>query len=273
MPAKGPGFEDPEYDWYGSTFYLNEDGLAYGIQGGYNWQYGATVYGVEADFSGYTNSADTLFATDDEIENDLNWMASLRGRAGIGLDRTLLYFTGGLAVADFDRSWIEFEDEPDSWPDLGDTKVGVIGGFGVEHAFSNRWTARFEGLLAHFDENETVNEDEFSMLTSDTVATARLAINYRFGEQPDAGVGALCLRNALRLLGFLCRRQSGRGVRDRLADRYRLLGIRRHLRSPQRGFHRRRAGRLQRPERRQPLRRGRRFQSVFEQQGSGLLRS
>ncbi len=75
-----------------------------------------------------------------------------------------------------------------SWPDLGDTKVGLIGGFGVEHAFSGRWTARFEGLLAHFDENETVNEDEYSLLTSDTIATARLAINYRFGEQPDAGV-------------------------------------------------------------------------------------
>ena len=42
------GFEDPEYDWYGSTFYLNEDGLAYGVQGGYNWQYGASVFGVEA---------------------------------------------------------------------------------------------------------------------------------------------------------------------------------------------------------------------------------
>ena len=70
---------------------------------------------------------------------------------------------------------------------MGDTKVGVIGGFGVEHAFSSRWTARFEGLLAHFDENTTVSEDDMPMLTSDTIATARLAINYRFGEQPDGG--------------------------------------------------------------------------------------
>ncbi len=114
-------------------------------------------------------------------------MVSLRGRAGLGIDRTLLYFTGGLAVADFDRSWIENNDADDSWPDLGDTKLGVIGGFGVEHAFSGRWTARFEGLLAHFDENTTINGLDFPMLTSDTVATARLAVNYRFGDQPDGG--------------------------------------------------------------------------------------
>lgn len=184
------GFEDVEYDWYGSTFYLNEDGLAYGIQGGYNWQLGAAVFGVEADLSGYTNRADTLFSTEFAIENDLNWMASLRARAGLGIDRTLLYLTGGLAVADLDRSWIDHQDAPDSWPDLGDTKVGVIGGFGVEHAFSSRWTARFEGLLAHFDENTTINGEDFPMLTSDTVATARLAVNYRFGDQPDGGAAA-----------------------------------------------------------------------------------
>ena len=110
------GFEDAEYEWYGSTFYLNEDGLAYGVQGGYNWQYGATVFGVEADITGFTNSADTIFSVGNAIENDLNWMASLRGRAGLGLDRTLLYFTGGLAVADFDRSWIESETRATAGP-------------------------------------------------------------------------------------------------------------------------------------------------------------
>ncbi|WP_457940822.1 outer membrane protein [Mesorhizobium sp. 10J20-29] len=182
------GFEDPEYDWYGSTFYLNEDGFAYGIQGGYNWQQGAAVYGIEGDFSGLTNSASTIFSSDNAIENDVNWMASLRGRVGLGLDRTLVYLTGGLAVADFDRSWIETNDADDSWPDLGDTKFGVIGGFGVEHAFSSRWTARFEGLLARFGENTTVNDNDYPLLTSDTIATARLAINYRFGEMPDAGI-------------------------------------------------------------------------------------
>lgn len=175
-------FTDRNDDWFGSTFHVGSDGGTFGVQGGYNWQYGAAVLGIEGDFSAFTNRRKTIYDYDNTIENKLNWMATLRGRAGIGLDRTLVYFTGGLAVADFRRSWIETDDPEDSWPDLGGTKAGIVGGFGVEHAFSNRWSARFEGLLANFASNSTVNQYEYELATADTLAMARLGLNYRFGE-------------------------------------------------------------------------------------------
>lgn len=202
IASNDTGFTDRNDDWYGSTFHIDSDGGAFGVQGGYNWQNGAAVLGIEGDFSGFTNSRDTIFSSDNAVENKLNWMATLRGRAGLGLDRTMVYFTGGLAVADFSRSWIETNDPSDSWPDLGDTKAGIVGGFGVEHAFSNRWSARFEGLLASFAANSTTNQDAFEMATSDTVAMARLGLNYRFGEAGGSGRAAYAYGTPSDFSGF-----------------------------------------------------------------------
>ena len=182
-------YEDRDYDWYGSTHEYNSSGFMYGGQVGWNWQSGPTLFGVEADFYGLTNDRNTLFASDDRVNNQVNWMASLRARTGIALDRTLIYLTGGIAVADFDRSWIEFNDPDDSWPDLGDTKVGAIAGFGVERAFFGNWTARVQALMATFGDNTTVNDNDYPLIIDDTIFMVQTGVNYRFGETQSAEGG------------------------------------------------------------------------------------
>lgn len=202
IASNDTAFTDRNYEWYGKTFHLPGDGAAFGVQGGYNWQHGAAVLGIEGDFSGFANRRKATYFYYSAIENRLNWMATLRGRAGIGLDRTLVYFTGGLAVADFTRSWNENGDPEDSWPDLGGTKAGVIGGFGVEHAFSGRWSARFEGLFASFASNSATNEDGREMATSDGVAIARLGLNYRFDNPASANQAAFSYGTPTDFSGF-----------------------------------------------------------------------
>ena len=73
---------------------LNPDGWMGGIFGGYNFQTsGMFVVGLEGDFtlSGATDNGGGV-----RVEN--NWNSTLRARAGIAIDRFLIYGTGGLAV-------------------------------------------------------------------------------------------------------------------------------------------------------------------------------
>ena len=70
------------------------DGFDGGVYIGANYQWNQFVLGVEADalVSGADGSAGG-------ISTDQNWSASVRARAGIGLDQFLLYGTGGVAAS------------------------------------------------------------------------------------------------------------------------------------------------------------------------------
>ena len=76
-------------------------GYAGGILGGWNYQIDSFVMGIEGDWAfGGT------VATNDEpgIDTDLSFnnIATLRARAGLAFDNTLLYVTGGLAAVDME---------------------------------------------------------------------------------------------------------------------------------------------------------------------------
>ena len=182
-------WEDPNYWWYGSSRENNSMGGAYGGQIGYNWQRGALVYGVEADIMGLTNDRTTQNYDDLVVTDEANWMATLRGRAGIGVDRTLLYLTGGVALGGFDHTWLEASDPDEAFDNYDSTSFGVVGGFGIERALNSNWTIRAEALLARFN-RDTDSYDNgnaiFDMDVQDTVGLLRFGVNYRFGV-PDGG--------------------------------------------------------------------------------------
>ena len=82
----------------------NEIGFIGGGQIGYNWQAGSLVYGVEADASWLSAKLDTDLRPNRDnlsvtVSQKIDWLVTLRGRAGLAVDRTLIYFTGGLALA------------------------------------------------------------------------------------------------------------------------------------------------------------------------------
>lgn len=90
---------------------LNPAGVVGGLQAGYNWQNGAGVFGIEADINGSDLRQSTIYTAanppttrtfNESIKND--WFMTLRGRAGVAFNTTLLYATGGLAVGNVSGS-------------------------------------------------------------------------------------------------------------------------------------------------------------------------
>ena len=95
---------------------LSHDGFMGGGQVGFNGQMSGFVFGAEGDFDGmsgrsrafdlYTLPATSLTSGSTVAVQrfaDPNWTATLRGRAGYGINRALIYATGGVA-------WVNMRD-------------------------------------------------------------------------------------------------------------------------------------------------------------------
>jgi hypothetical protein len=85
-----------------------------GLEGGYNWQWGSVVLGIETDLSylaaggrgtGSFAATDTFSTTPTtagtrssmlSVSAGVDWLYTVRPRVGYALDRTLIYATGGL---------------------------------------------------------------------------------------------------------------------------------------------------------------------------------
>lgn len=122
------------------------NGALYGGQIGYNWQTGSTVLGIEGSWSGANIHGSTACVVAFTCERDMNWVATVVGRVGFAMDRSLLYAMGGVAWADVDTNVSVV-----GFPILNgsETHTGWVAGFGFEHAFTNRISTRIE--YAHID--------------------------------------------------------------------------------------------------------------------------
>jgi outer membrane immunogenic protein len=135
-----------------------------GGQAGYNWQVGHVVYGIEADVDGdglrekssSTLTRTTLSGTQTVTANfsaNVDWTASLRGRLGYASDHSLLYVTGGLAVAGMQFNTAYSIVEPVQPPPFAPIPGMVsdphaLGGWtvgaGGEWLFNKNWSAGLE---------------------------------------------------------------------------------------------------------------------------------
>jgi outer membrane immunogenic protein len=104
-----------------SPGFAHDTALIGGGQLGCNWQTGALVVGPEGDFSfsslkpSQTNTGAApgfTFANTNSLKMD--WLATVRPRVGVTFDRTLLYVTGGLAVAQLNYTQTYSDTLPDT---------------------------------------------------------------------------------------------------------------------------------------------------------------
>jgi outer membrane immunogenic protein len=177
-----------DYNTFGTTS-LEDTNVAAGGQMGYNWQKGAFVFGVEADFD-YLNTEKTFSSGAYNYNAKLDFQGSLRARGGIAVDKALIYATAGVAVSRGDSHFDELaensgEDRPngenarqDEW------QAGFVGGVGVEYKLNCHWSARMEALYTHYPESTNVvkpdaTSDRFSF--QNDVYSVRVGINYLFG--------------------------------------------------------------------------------------------
>lgn len=206
------GFTTTAYDLYPSG--RERAGLSFGAQAGYNWQAGVLVYGVETDFNMFDGrgAASGVYPAPasywpmgvDAYSLDHHpagkFFASLRGRAGVAVDRALLYVTGGVAAGGArgpaTLALLGSGLDPFFAPHSQSSRMKYILGAGGEYAFDGGWSARLE----YFFLNQSLNTHLFDNGAGRRFATRirnenhvlRFGLNHNFGEknQADGAGGA-----------------------------------------------------------------------------------
>jgi outer membrane immunogenic protein len=149
----GYGWSDLDWQFANTPGFPSGHGGSGGLVGGqigYNLQINQFVFGIEGDLSGsWIDGGTACPNTAFNCSHSVNWLASVRGRAGIAVNgnRTLLYATAGGAWADVDYAATSV---------LGGTghserHTGWVAGAGIEHMLSPNLTARIEYLYYGFD--------------------------------------------------------------------------------------------------------------------------
>jgi outer membrane immunogenic protein len=137
---------------------IKPSGATVGMAGGYDWQTGNLVLGLETDFS-YLNlhgsttggaiypcCAPTGFLINSSVRSD--WLLTARPRIGVAHDGLLLFVTGGLALSKL-NSGFAFSDNNSAATASGsvsNTAAGYAFGGGVEARASSHWTVKAEYL-------------------------------------------------------------------------------------------------------------------------------
>ena len=117
------------YDW-GSvdTHQTRPSGFSGGVQGGYHWQNGPWVFGVEGEIQ--ATGAEETFAPW-KFSNP--WFGTVRGRVGYALNNILFYGTGGLAFGELRGETFGLSESH--------TNAGWTAGVGAEFGVAQNWSA------------------------------------------------------------------------------------------------------------------------------------
>jgi outer membrane immunogenic protein len=184
-------FADQVYHFGG----IRPEGGFGGGQIGYNWQgvwHPHMVLGVEADIQGAdindAKAGPLVFGAHLNAESKVDWFGTVRGRLGYAFDRTLVYFTGGLAYGSVDNKTF-FTPCCARYVNTG-TETGYVLGGGLEYKIAPAWSVKAEYQYLNFGNNDparitdgrkfgsfagnTVNDDAFH--------TVRVGLNYHVGQ-------------------------------------------------------------------------------------------
>lgn len=126
------------------SFDYSTSGGVGGVHAGYNWQANQNfLLGLETDLEVSGIGGSGIGTLGGGHITNIDWLGSMRARAGFTTGNTLLYLTGGLAYGgvSVDRSAGAIFT-----PFVGasDWKVGWTAGAGIEHAFTSKISARIE---------------------------------------------------------------------------------------------------------------------------------
>jgi outer membrane immunogenic protein len=185
-----------------SHYSTQPNGFIGGGQVGYNWQTQSRfVIGLEADIDGADifgaqtiNTNLTNFVPGFGYASQrLDWLATVRGRAGfLATPTLLLYGTGGLAVGEFANNYsFAFPATGELYTASADqTRAGWTAGAGAEWGFAGNWSAKVEYLYYDLG-NRTYNAavisggapagDTHIVTFAERGNLVRVGVNYHFG--------------------------------------------------------------------------------------------
>ena len=139
-------------------------GVSGGVQGGYNWQSGPLVFGVEGDIQ--ITGADDTFAPW-KFSNP--WFGTVRGRAGYAFNNIYLYGTGGLAFGELRAETFGLSETH--------TNAGWTVGVGAEFGLVQNWTAKIEYLYVDLSNS---NFSITGVSNGYRFGVVRAGVNYHF---------------------------------------------------------------------------------------------
>jgi outer membrane immunogenic protein len=136
-------------------------GALAGGQVGANYQVGMLVLGIEGEgfWSGMRNTINFYSPITASIPNSLyatahvtnRWDSAISGRFGVAIDRALVYGKAGWVWGGFDWDYTQSLNQFSLTPfptvyteNARATLDGLLIGIGLEYAFDNHWTAKFE---------------------------------------------------------------------------------------------------------------------------------
>jgi outer membrane immunogenic protein len=167
---------------------LGANGAAFGLTGGFNAQSGALVLGLEGDWTRTVLRTDTPFAANipplgaitGTLGTDVDWMASLRLRAGVAVGQALLYGTAGLAVARGKGELVIHGGTPVTWTDRA-LLAGWTIGAGIEYALTPSWSVKGEVIRTQLgDSFFSSATDKVPVSSRVDIYNLRGGLNFRF---------------------------------------------------------------------------------------------
>lgn len=214
VPVKGPVYKAAPYynwnGWYGginggygwdpnylitqpgqASFFLplEPQGGFFGFQIGYNRHYTARwLYGFEADFQ-FARIRDRLdydFTTPDVNGTailNIQHFATIRGRFGHVMDRTLIFVTGGVAFGNFRVALsADHDGGTDGTINAREWEVGYVIGTGIEHVFANNWIFKAEYQFINFSLDITDNTVGTTISGNPDLHIFKIGLNRKFSS-------------------------------------------------------------------------------------------
>ena len=187
------GFHDND-DWFDNQLQAGHTsfGAMGGLYAGYNVQMRNFVYGVEA--SGNLMSGKLTvhpYGGSDYLSAQTAWNASLKVRAGLAMDKTLVYIAAGPAVTSSKvGAQFSYNVSPTDYTTSGSKTSNVFGAAfaaGVEHALSDKLIARLQ--LEHVASGKSS-----AVVASDTYASSPGNYGFAFTRSTTAASAGLAYK-------------------------------------------------------------------------------
>jgi len=121
-----------------------------GGQVGGNYQIGNFVLGIEGTFDWAANNNNSTTGTvvpgigTIQVASNDTWISTLAGRLGVAYDRVLFYGKGGGAWVGNNGFTVTNVTTGASVTGSSNSTTGWLAGAGIEWAFANNWTVKFE---------------------------------------------------------------------------------------------------------------------------------
>jgi outer membrane immunogenic protein len=173
-----------------STSYWT-NGVMAGVHGGWNYQTGPIVLGVEGnlDFTNTRGSTPVVNlltpfggAATSNLSTETNWLSTVVGRVGVTSGSVLYYLVGGWALQGSEHTASAFFGGASLAQTVSDTGSGYVLGFGGEFAVWQNFSAKLEYNYMDFGEKTLSfpGIDTSPVKLDQQIHVVKLGISYLF---------------------------------------------------------------------------------------------